>query len=46
MTFERCEPTNSTPVNGRSSSFGMLSDTFNNVVKSIRDALKTAARAG
>ena len=33
-------------VNGRSSSFGMLSDTFNNVVKSIRDALKTAARAG
>jgi hypothetical protein len=33
-------------VNGGSSSFGMLSDAFNNVVNSIGDALKTAARAG
>ena len=31
-------------VNGGSSSFGMLSDAFNNVVNSIGDALKTAAR--
>lgn len=33
-------------VNGGSSSFGMLSDAFNNVVNSIGDALKTAARTG
>jgi hypothetical protein len=33
-------------VNGGSSRFGMLSDAFNNVVNSIGDALKTAARTG
>jgi hypothetical protein len=38
MTFGHCEPTKLDAVNGGSSSFGMLSDAFNNVVNSIGDA--------